>query len=171
MKIILNNITQAYTQSKTELNHIVIYHLFVKLKKKYPKDTILYIVKLLYNLAKVGNYQFATYLDHYKEKLEIEKLFYDICLFITKDGGENFDITGHQTNNTLNVGMEIFINKEKSEIIKVKFKAKSQTIQKNSISGDLNSCHMTIEDEFIIVIQKILAEKLLLIDIKDNTKK
>ena len=67
--------------------------------------------------------------------------------------------------------MEIFINKEKSEIIKVKFKAKSQTIQKNSISGDLNSCHMTIEDEFIIVIQKILAEKLLLIDIKDNTKK
>ena len=56
MKIILNNITQAYTQSKTELNHIVIYHLFVKLKKKYPKDTILYIVKLLYNLAKVGNY-------------------------------------------------------------------------------------------------------------------
>lgn len=56
MKIILQDIMQAYTQLKIELNCTVIYHLFVKLKKKYLEGIILLIVKPLYSLAKAGNY-------------------------------------------------------------------------------------------------------------------
>ena len=90
----LQDITQAYTQSKTELNCTVICYLLVKLKKKYPEGTILLVVKSLYGLAKAGNHWFATYLDHHKEKLRMEISSYDICLLITKDGGENFGIAG-----------------------------------------------------------------------------
>lgn len=83
---------QAYIQSKTKLNCIVIYYLSVELKKKYSKGTILFVVKLLYGLAETGNHQFAIYLDHYKEKLEMEMSSYNIYLLITKNSGENFGI-------------------------------------------------------------------------------
>lgn len=53
-------------------------------------------------------------------------LFYNICLFITKDKNVNFDIIGFQTNNILNIEIEIFINKKIIKIIKANFKAKSQ---------------------------------------------
>lgn len=56
MKIMLQDITQAYTQLKIELNYTVIYHLSVKLKKKYPNGIILLVIKPLYGLAKAGNY-------------------------------------------------------------------------------------------------------------------
>ena len=52
MKIMLRDITQAYTQSKTEMNRIVIYHLPAELKKRYPEGTVLCVVKPLYGLAK-----------------------------------------------------------------------------------------------------------------------
>ena len=55
----------------------------------------------------------------------MEMISYDICFLIPKDRGENFGIVGLQIDNSLNVRLEIFINKEKIEIIKVKFKAKS----------------------------------------------
>ncbi len=63
------------------------------------------------------------------------------------------------------------MKKEEKEIIKAKFKAKNQTILESGISGNYNGCHMTIGAKFIIVVQKNQAEKLVLVDIKDNTKK
>ena len=58
MKIILRNIMQVYILSKTELNYIIICYLpaKLKLKKRYLKDTILHIVKLLYSWAESENY-------------------------------------------------------------------------------------------------------------------
>lgn len=47
-------------------------------------------------------------------------LFYNICLLITKDKGENFNIVRFQTDNTLNIRMKTFMNKEEIEIIKIK---------------------------------------------------
>ena len=96
---------------------------------------------------------------------------YNACLLITKDGGENFGIARHQTDNTLNVGTKAFIKNEETEIIEAKFKAKNQIILETGASGDFNGCCMTIKADFIMVVQKNQAEKLVLIDIKDNTKK
>lgn len=125
MKIILQDIMQAYIQSKTGLNCIIIYYLLAKLKKRYLKGTILLIVKPLYCLAKTGNHWFATYLNHHKEKLDIQISLYDICLLIIKDWDENLGIAGLQINNTLNVRMETFMKKEEKEILKAKFKTKT----------------------------------------------
>ena len=167
----LQDITQAYTQSKIELNHTVIYHLPTELKKNYPEDTVLHIVKPLYGLAEAGNYWFATYLDHNKKKLGMKMSPYDICLLITKDDGENFGIAGLQTDNTLNIGTEAFIKKEETEIIEAKFKAKTRIILEIGTTGDFNGCHITIKAESIMVVQKNQAKKLVLVDIKDNAKK
>ncbi len=171
MKIMLWNIMQAYTQSKKGLNCTIICYLPAELKKRYPKGTILLVVKPLYGLAKAGNHWFAIYLDHHKEKLGMEMSLYDACLLITKDGGENFSIAGLQTNDTLNIGTEAFMKKEEKEILKAKFKAKIQTILETGVSGDFNSCQKTIKAESIIVVQNNQAEKLVLVDIKDKAKK
>ena len=167
----LQNITQAYTQSKTELNRTIICQLPVELKKKYSKVTILLVLKPLYGLAEAGNHWFATYLDHHKEKLGMEITLYDACLLITKDGGKNFGIAGLQTDNTLNVGTETFMKKEETKIIKANFKAKTQTILQTGTARDFNGCRMTIQNESIMVVQKNQAKKSVLIDIKNNAKK
>ena len=54
--------------------------------------------------------------------------FYNMCLLITKDKGIKFSITGHQTDNIVNIGTVAFINKKKAEIIEMKFEFKSQII-------------------------------------------
>lgn len=105
-------------------------------------------------MTKARNQWFAIYLDHYKKKLDIEILFYDAYLLIIKNKSINFGITRLQTNNILNIRIEAFINKKKTEIIEGKFKTKSQTILETSILKDFNSCHITIKDESIIIIQK-----------------
>ena len=167
----LGDITQAYTQSKTELNYIVICYLPTKLNKRQPENTILRIIYPLHDLAEVENHQFATYLDHHKEKLRMEMSPYDACFFITKNGGENFGIAKLQIDNTFNVGTEAFIEKKETEMIKAKFKAKNQTILETSTSRYFNGCCMTIEADSIIVMQKNQAKKFVIIDIKNNTRK
>lgn len=101
----------------------------------------------------------------------MKMLPYDACLFITKDGGENFGISGLQTGNTLNVRTEVFMKKKETKIMEAKFKGKIRTILETGISGDCNGCCMTIEAESIMVVQKNQAEKLVLINIKGNAKK
>lgn len=64
-------------------------------------------------------------------------LFYDTCLLIIRDGDINFGIIGLQTDNTLNVRIKTFINKEETEIIETTFKAKSQTMLKAGTSRNL----------------------------------
>ena len=111
-------------------------------------------MKLLYGLAEAGYHWFAIYLDHYKRKLGIEMSSYDICLFITKDGGKNFGIAGLQTDNTLNIEIEAFMKKKEIEIMKAKLKAKTQTILETGISKDFNGYCMIIKAKSIMIIQK-----------------
>ena len=82
-------------------------------------------MKPLYGLVEAGNHWFATYLDHHKEKLRMEMSSYNACFLITKDSGENFDIVGLQTDDTLNIKTEVFIKKDETMIIKAKFKVKT----------------------------------------------
>lgn len=152
MTIMLRDITQAYNQSKTKLNCIIICHLPMELKRKYPEDIILHVVKPLYGLAKAGNHWFAIYLDHHKKKLEMEMSFHDTCLLITKDSGENFGIAWLETDNTLNIRIEAFMKNKETEIMETKFKAKTQTILETGTLGYFHDCRMTIEPESIMIV-------------------
>lgn len=126
----LQNITQAYIQLKTELNHIVIYYLPAKLKKRYSKSAILRVAKPLYSLAEAKNHQFATYLDHHREKLEIEISLYNIYFLITKNGNEKFGIAKLQTDNIFNVETEAFIKKKRLRLQRLSSKQKFEQFQR-----------------------------------------
>lgn len=143
---------QCYTQSKIELNYIIICYLPTQWKKKYSESIVLYIVKPLYSLVEAKNYWFATYLDHYKMKLKIEISLYDTYFFITKNNCQNFSIIGFQMDNIFNVKTEIFLKKEETKIIETKFKFKTQTIIKIDVLKDFNSCHKIIEVESIRIV-------------------
>lgn len=167
----LQDITQAYTQFKIELNHTILCYLLTEQKKIYPENTIFYITKLLYGLMEIKNHWFATYLDYYKEKLGMEMLSYDEYLFIIENNGKNFGIIRFQTNDTFNIGIKTLMNTKETEITEGKFMAKSQTILETGISRTFNDCRMIIEAKCIMIVQKNQAEKFVLIDIKDSAKK
>lgn len=61
INIMLHNITQDYILSKIKLNHLVIYYLTIKLKKRYLKHTISCIIKPLYRLVEAKNHWFTIY--------------------------------------------------------------------------------------------------------------
>lgn len=52
-------------------------------------------------------------------------LSYDICLFIIKNGIKNFSIARFQIDNIFKIITEVFIRKDKINIIKTKFKIKT----------------------------------------------
>ncbi|KAF2194542.1 hypothetical protein K469DRAFT_725852 [Zopfia rhizophila CBS 207.26] len=141
MLLMLRDITQAYTQSKTKLNRLVLAHLPLELKRKYPKGTVLHVVQPLYGLAELGMHWFATYLKHHRDELDIETSSFNSCLLITKDGTD-FSIVGMQTNDTLNVGTYGFMGKEEEKLQKAKFKTKPRTVLKTGLSDDFNGCHV-----------------------------
>ncbi|OCK90681.1 uncharacterized protein K441DRAFT_490790, partial [Cenococcum geophilum 1.58] len=50
---------------------LILVYLLEQIRYQYPKDTIMVVLKLLYGIAEVGTYWWATYSKHYKEKLLI----------------------------------------------------------------------------------------------------
>lgn len=92
-------------------------------------------------------------------------------MLIIKTGDKNFGIARFQTDNTLNIEIEAFMNKKRAEITEAKFKAKLQTMLETGASRDFNRCQIIIKAESIIIMQKNQAKKLVLVNIKDNAKK
>jgi len=165
MELMLRDITQAYTQSKTELNRTVLASLPVEIKERYPEGTILLVVKPLYGLAEAGMHWFATYADHHKKSLQMETSSFDPCLLVTTQGTD-FGMTGLQTDDTLNVGTTAFLEKEQTELENAELKAKPRAILTDGSTGDFNGCRLRVETTSITVFQKGQAEKLALIDAK-----
>jgi hypothetical protein len=54
-----------------------------EIKELYLRGTIIIVLKLLYSVVEAGTHWRATYFKHYREKLYIITLTYDLCLFIT----------------------------------------------------------------------------------------
>lgn len=85
-------------------------------------NSILKVIKFLYNISKVSNYQFATYYIYYKDKFEIKKSIYNLYLLYNSD---LFSIVEMQMNNILILAYNNFINKEKAAIKSIKIMTKN----------------------------------------------
>ena len=57
----LRDITQAYPQSKTNLNRVILASLPTELRSKYPEGTIIRVIRPLYGIAEAGVHWSATY--------------------------------------------------------------------------------------------------------------
>jgi len=163
LHVAIRDITQAYTQSETDLQRTVLLRLPRELRSKYPDNTVLKVIKPLYGLAEAGLHWFATYSEHHKRRLAMEPSGYDPCLLITR-AGEPFGLVGLQTDDTLNVGSAEFLQKEESELKKAGFKAKPRSAMEPGSRGDFNGCYLEIDEDSITIRQKGQASKLELVD-------
>lgn len=81
------------------------------------------MIKFLYSISKVGNYWFAIYPIHYKEKLEINEFLYDLCFFYSFS---SFDIIKMQIYNIKIFIKNNFASKKKAIIKSAKIMIKDQ---------------------------------------------
>ncbi len=85
MNLYLKNITQAYVQSITSLNRDFFVRSSVELIKRLDiaSNSILKMIKSLYDVLEIDNHEFVTYHAHHVNKLDMTQSTYDLCLLHT----------------------------------------------------------------------------------------
>ncbi len=156
MNLYLRDIIQTYVQSITSLNRDFFVCSFVELIKHLDIDTnsILKIVKSLYDVFEADNYWFVIYHAHHVNKLEMSQSIYDLCLLHTnmkfdtssnlqtdvKDDSLRTDmsIVDMQTNDILILVNSNFAAVKKKAITDVKIMTKSRNSLDSNSSLNFN---------------------------------
>jgi hypothetical protein len=156
----LRDITQAYVQSQTKLNRIVLAHPPKEIAHVYPEGTIMVVVKPLYGLAEAGTHWWATYNKHHREKLMMTTSTYDPCFLITTSK-DKFGVVGMQTDDTIILADKQFSTLEEKELV---FLAKPKERLTPETALIFNGCILTKCGDEIILRQKEQGKKVKLID-------
>jgi len=127
MSVELRDITQAYPQAQTTLKRTILAYLPTELIPRYPKGTLLHVIKPLYGIAEAGVHWWTTYHGHHCKELDMSTSTYDPCLLITKSANA-FGIVSMQTDDTLMLGTPAFSSLEERKIQKAKFRSKPKSI-------------------------------------------
>ena len=165
----LRDITQAYIQSTTSLNRLILAHLPKEIKNKFPAGAIMVVRKPLYGIPEAGTHWWATYHKHHRERLEMITSTYDPCLLITTTKGV-FGVVGMQTDDTLILGSDEFAMREEKELAEAKFSAKPKETLSPETPLIFNGCILTQKEREIAVElrQKEQGKRLKLIDHKSE---
>ena len=118
LRDISNNITQAYVQSKTKLISPIYATPPKQMREETRPQEILKILKPLYGIPESGTHWYGTYHNHHQTKLEMKNSTYDPFLLVTENQEGPFGVVGMQTNDTLILGDEKFVEKEGLELEK-----------------------------------------------------
>jgi hypothetical protein len=171
IRLYLRDITQAYVQSTTTLNRLLLAYLPKEMQDQYPPGTIMIVRKPLYGIPEAGTHWWATYYKHHKEKLSMTTSSYDPCLLITTTKGI-FGVVGMQTDDTLFLGSEKFATLEEEELKKAQFSAKPRDELSCTTNLIFNGCVLTQDsDNTMTLCQKEQGKKIQLIDTKgDNAQ-
>ncbi|HEY2455482.1 MAG TPA: hypothetical protein VGI71_23255 [Scandinavium sp.] len=156
----LRDITQAYVQSQTKLNRLVLAHLPKEIAYLYPEGTIMVVVKPLYGLAEAGTHWWATYSKHHRERLMMTTSTYDPCFLITTSK-DKFGLVGMQTDDTIILADEQFSTLEEKELI---FLAKPKEKLTPKTALIFNGCILTRSGDELMLRQKEQGKKIELID-------
>src|SRR6266702_1448752 len=84
-------------------------------------DSILKVLKPLYNILEAGNHWFKTYHAHYITNLNMTQSTYDLCLLYSN---KPFNIISLQIDDMLFLVDKTFADIKENELYKVKFMAK-----------------------------------------------
>ncbi|KAK2004338.1 hypothetical protein LX36DRAFT_677081 [Colletotrichum falcatum] len=106
----LRDITQAYTQSTTDLNRVILAHLPV--------------IRPLYGIPEAGTHWWATYNSHHTKSLQIDTSTFDPCLLVSAKNNNNFALIGIQTNNTIGLTNKEFSDRKETTLKEATFTAK-----------------------------------------------
>ena len=166
MFVALRDITQAYPQSHTKIQRILLARLPKELRHKYPPGTLMRLVRPLYGAAESGVHWFFTYHGHHTEKLNMSVSTFDPCLLITD--GNPFGIVGMQTDDTLMVGTQAFLDLEEKKIQEVGFRTKPRTTLSPEQPLEFNGCKVTMENHLLGLWQKGQGAKIIPVNPKSS---
>ena len=126
------------------------------------------ILKPLYGIPEAGTHWFSTYHRHHTEKLKMATSTYDLCLLITttKDA---FGMVGIQTDDTLILASDEFLQKEDSELTQANLRAKPKTTLTSDEPIIFNRGVLSIEGDTVVLRQKRQGDKLKQVDAKKPT--
>jgi hypothetical protein len=133
-----------------------------ELRDKYPRNTIIQVIRPFYIIAKSDIYWWFTYHKHHLEKFNIITSTYDPCLLITSDG--SFGITGMQTDDALIICSPEFSAKKEEKIQKAAFRAKPKARLAKSSPIEFNKARLTLEGNQLYLRQKGQSKKLKLVN-------
>jgi hypothetical protein len=167
LNICTRDITQAYTQSKSQLARD--FYVRPPQELDLPDGILLKVLLPLYRVPEAGTHWFRTYHDHHTSKLGLQQLSYDPCLLFTTINNNNSStadiaIVGLQTDNTLIAYNTSFKKKESDELKKAGFLTKPTQQLTASNKLTFNNAQMTQSTDTIIVSQNDQAKKIDLLD-------
>jgi hypothetical protein len=161
IKLFLRDITQAYVQSTTPVNRLILANLPKEMRDHYPPDTVMIVRKPLYGLPEAGTHWWATYYKHHQDNLHMTTSSYDPCLLITMSK-DTFGVVGMQTDDTLFLGSEQFAALEEEELTRAKLTAKPRDELTSESPLIFNGCvlEMIPETDAMVLLQKDQGKKL-----------
>jgi hypothetical protein len=159
MAVYLRDITQAYTQSETHLQRLILAYLPEQIRHQYPKDTIMVVLKPLYGIAEAGTHWWATYSKHHKEKLRMITSTFDPCFLITTTKAP-FGIVGMQTDDTIILGDDQFSALEEDELVKANLTAKPKAKLDLTTPLLFNGCILSLNKDSITLRPKGQGKKI-----------
>jgi hypothetical protein len=139
------NITQAYPQLFSEFKRKIFAKLPKELRNAYPPDTIIQVIRPLYEIAKSDIHWWSIYHKHHINELGITISIYEPCLLITSKGP--FGITGMQTDDTLILCTPEFSTIEEKKIQKAAFRAKPKAQLAESSLMEFNGAKLTFDND------------------------
>ena len=109
----VRDVTQAYVQSKSELERDVYLRPVPELN--LPSGKVLRAVKPLYGVPEAGLHWFITYRDHHENNLDMESCTVDKCILYRMKNTESVpDVVILQVDDTFGSGSEEFLREEES---------------------------------------------------------
>jgi hypothetical protein len=128
-KLYLRDIAQAYVQFADSLNR----DFFIKssheliIMLEVPPNTILRVIKSLYEVLEAGNHWFKTYHAHYLNVLDMKYSTYDACLLFEHDIDDKLiEVIDMQTDDALILITDQFADEEEKVIHKAKIMIKNR---------------------------------------------
>src|SRR5438045_1930342 len=155
MDIYLRDISQAYTQSMTNLARD--FYIHAPTEMGLEPGTILQVVSPLYGMPEAGMHWYKTYHDHHLNSLQMTPSTFDPCLLFNKHATA---IIGMQTDDMLISATNEFMVKEEEELQKAKFLAKPREKLTANHPLEFNGFVITQSDNKISITQPEQIKKL-----------
>ena len=162
IKLYLQNITQAYVQSISNLNQKFYIQLLLELILLLGAsfNRVIKVMKLLYSVLKVSNYWFAIYHTYHKKKLKmIESIYNPHFLY----NFSLFSIVRMQTDNTLILINNHFASTKKDAIRSVKIMIKNREHFTPTYFLKFNSAQIKLKLNGLVLTKKSYIEGILLV--------
>ncbi len=161
----LRDITQAYVQSKISLNRQFFIRSLFELD--LSNNSILRVVKLLYDVLETETHWFNTYQKHHKNKLSMIESTFDSCL-LHIEFINHFEVIDIQTDDTLILADEDFVTLKENELIRARLTFKKREKLISTISIKFNDDLISLSDNSLLLIQSKQFDQIKLINLSSS---